>query len=175
MAEFVAFHPENETLGAGILPLLSVLKPRGIHNILRAEGLDSIQPDQWYPQQAELNVLKAASLTTDFVNIGVRIPDIVAYETETSTLEDALMLLNAGYQHNHRGPDVGCYHYEWTGKRAIQIVCYNPYPSDMDYGIIYRLVQKYRPADSGVFAVLRQAETPDRTLGGESCTFNATW
>ncbi|MEL6271380.1 MAG: hypothetical protein AAFR22_16350, partial [Chloroflexota bacterium] len=84
-------------------------------------------------------------------------------------------LLDAGYKHNHRGPDIGGFHVEWAGKRVIQIVCHTPYPSDLEYGILYRLLQKFHPLDTGVYSVLRVPDTPNRKLGDDTCTFSVSW
>jgi len=175
MTEFVAFHPENESLGAAFLGLIEVMQYRGVDALLKKHGLPEIQPDQWYPQQKELDLLRDINLTMDFVAIGMKIPDHVEYGVEVKTLEDALTLLDAGYKHNHRGPDVGGFEHKWLGKRSIQMICHTPYPSDLDYGIIYRLVQKYHPGDVAVFTVLRELSAPNRKYGGDSCTFNISW
>ena len=175
MAEFIAFHPDNESLGAAFLGMLHVMQYRGIDQLLEKHGLSEIKADEWYPQQKELDILQEINLTMDFVAIGMKIPDFVEYGVEVKTLEDALTFLDDGYKYNHRGPDVGGFNYKWKGKRAIQLTCHTPYPSDLDYGIIYRLVQKYHPADVAVFSVLRDMSAPNRKYGADTDTFNITW
>jgi hypothetical protein len=175
MAEFVAFHPDNETLGQAFMGIIHVLQGRGIEDLLQKHGLTNIHPEKWYPQQKELDMLRDIGLLMDFVAIGMKIPDLVEYGVEVKTIADAFLLLDAGYQHNHRGPEVGGFQAEWTGKRSMRIVCHNPYPSDLDYGIIYRLVQKFHPAAAASFSVLRDPAAPNRKLGDETDTFNIAW
>jgi len=175
MAEFVAFHPDNETLGRAFMGIIEVLEDRGVEELLKKYDLQDIHPEKWYPQQKELDILREISLSMDFVAIGMKLPDVVEYGVEVRTIADAFTLLNDGYKHNHRGPNIGGFRAEWTGKRSMRIVGHTPYPSDLDYGIIYRLVQKYHPDGVGSFSVLRDTTAPNRKLGAETDTFNIAW
>ncbi|MEL6271381.1 MAG: hypothetical protein AAFR22_16355 [Chloroflexota bacterium] len=172
MTEFVAFHPDNETLGIAIMATVKATQYRGIEEFLKKHNLENIKPDAWYPQQAELNLLKDINNMMDFVAIGMKIPDMVEYGVEVKTIADALTLLDAGYQHNHLEKDPGGFAYQWTGERSLRLTAVkNPYPKDLVYGILYRLVQKYRPADSGVFAVLRDVDASDK----DTYSFSISW
>ncbi|MEM6281302.1 MAG: hypothetical protein AAF787_03840 [Chloroflexota bacterium] len=175
MAEFEAFHPENQTLGRAIMVTIEATQYRNIDPLLAKHGLAKLEPENWYSQPADLALLEDINNTMDFVAIGMKIPDRVEYGVPVKTVGDALTLLDNGYRHNHRGPDVGGFHTTWTGDRSLQIVCHTPYPSDLEYGIIYRLVQKYRPVDSGLFSVMRTPDTPNRKLGADTCTFDVSW
>ncbi|MEO1444605.1 MAG: hypothetical protein AAFV33_29705, partial [Chloroflexota bacterium] len=91
------------------------------------------------------------------------------------TVHDALKLLNDAYQMHHRGGDFGEYRYEYVSERRAKMICRNPYPSDLDYGIIYRLVQKFYPPDSNGFYVELDLNAPTRRNGDDSCTYLISW
>ena len=55
------------------------------------------------------------------------------------------------------------------------MVCENPYPSDFDYGIIYRIVQKFRGPDSDELLVMLDDSKPTRKNGADSCTYLIRW
>lgn len=179
MAEYVAFHADNETLGGAIEATLVAMGKDRIRDIAAQHDLDvdNIDRDAWYPQQAELDVMREAE-GMNFMNlvaIGMNIPDIAEFPPEIQTVEDALNLLDEAYQFNHRGEHIGNYRFEPTGDSEGLMICNNPYPSDLDYGIIYRLVQKYRPADSTRLRVALDTDKPTRRNGADSCTYIVQW
>lgn len=184
MAVYKAFHPDNETLGIAILAMIKALDYRDISAVLVKDGfpadVEQIQPDAWYPMQQELDVMRDVAATggmVDLVTIGMKIPDMVEYPVEITTITEALTMLNAGYQHNHRGTNVGSFSYamENPDDTKLRMTAHTPYPSDLEYGIIYRLVQKFRPSTSQQITV-KHINTPDnRKNGGDSCQYDVQW
>ncbi|MEM6529549.1 MAG: hypothetical protein AAF653_14725, partial [Chloroflexota bacterium] len=134
-------------------------------------------PDRWYSQQDQLNILKEVSAfgLLSLVAVGMQIPDKAAFPPDIKSVEDGLNLLNQAYRMNHRGGAIGEYRYEPAGERSGKMIARNPYPSDFDYGLIYKMVQKFRPADSTRFYVELDADVPTRKNGADSCTYLIVW
>ncbi|MEM9950526.1 MAG: hypothetical protein AAF846_02905 [Chloroflexota bacterium] len=176
MAEYQAFDPEVEVYGQTVMSFLSGLKDEVIP-VLKEFDLYPLEADQWYPQTQVLGAYEALN-ERDFMNlvaVGMKIPDQAEWPPEVVTVHDALGSLDVVYNMNHRGGEIGEYRYEKTGERSGIMFCHNPYPSDFDYGLVYRIVQKFRGADSTDMLVKRDESKPSRRNGGESCTFLVLW
>ncbi|MEL6271313.1 MAG: hypothetical protein AAFV33_09140 [Chloroflexota bacterium] len=176
MAEYVSFEPGVEVWGQSAQGVLIALGEDAIP-ILEKYGLHPIDPNGWYNQQNFLNAYReiAKSNFLNLVAVGMQVPDLAGLPPEIQTIDDALNALNVAYQMHHRGGKIGEYAYERTGERAAKMVARNPYPSDFDYGIIYRMVQKFRPSDSDHIIVELDPQAPTRKNGADSCTYLIEW
>ncbi|MDX2079079.1 MAG: hypothetical protein SFZ02_21795 [bacterium] len=176
MAEFVAFDPNVEVLGITIQSVIISLGDEAIP-FLKKYDLHPIVPEGWYNQQKwldsfrELNSKKFLSL----VSIGMKIPDLAAWPPDINTVHAALASINVAYSMNHRNGAIGGYYYTETGPTSGTMVCENPYPSDFDYGLIYRTVQKFRDSTSTKLLVKRDDTQPNRITGANSCTYYIEW
>jgi hypothetical protein len=177
MAEFVAFDPNVEVLGAALQSFFDAAG-HNIQPILDKYGLTEVDPQEWYPQQWVLElyqeVARHESSSLNLVSIGMRIPEVAAFPPDLDSLEAALMMLDAAYHMNHRGGDTGYYRATPIGPKHFSVECRNPYPSDFDYGIIYAVVKRFKPAGTA-FVVQRDEEGPSRQKGDDYCTFDVTW
>lgn len=176
MAEFIAFDPHVEVIGQSIFTIVAALDKQAVP-VLEQYNLAKIDPEAWYPVQDFLDALRDLSEQEYFnmVSVGMQVPDVAVFPPEIDTVEKALTLLGEAYQMNTRGGDVGEYVFKKTSERSGEMFCRNPYPSDLDYGLIYRLIQKYRPADSETFNVTRDDSIPNRKTGGDACTYHISW
>ncbi len=176
MAEFISFDPGVEVSGHVVFSTLAApdeqTKP-----VMERYGLGDVDPESWYPLQALLDVLQELAERGHFnmVAIGMTIPDVAMFPPEINTIEDALILLGEAYQMNHRGGEIGEYVFKKTGEQIGEMLCRNPYPSDFDYGLIYRLIQKHRPDDSSKFQVARDDSISNRKNGGDACIYHVSW
>ncbi|MFZ4816587.1 MAG: hypothetical protein ACOYL5_18780 [Phototrophicaceae bacterium] len=178
MTVFKAFHPQNETLGSAVLAIIAAIDYRDISSILQQYGLRDIQPDGWYSQQTELDIMKAImgkGGMMDMVSIGMKIPDVVEYPMQIKTVKEALTMLDAGYQHSHRGENIGHFKFEETSENSLRMEAHTPYPSDFDYGLFYRLVQKFRPLPGRPIKVVHLDTPNNRKKGGDTCYFDISW
>lgn len=179
MAEFIAFDPNVEVAGASASADLAALQRLGVDAIPIFEkyGLYPLEADQWYNQQAFLNAYKEIAQTTSLsmTAIGMQVPEVVEFPPDIKTIEDVLQALNEAYQMNHRGGEFGEYQYVSTGERSAKMVCRNPYPSEFDYGLIYKLLQLYRPEDSKDISIELDTTAPTRKAGADSCTYLVRW
>jgi hypothetical protein len=179
MPHFEALSPNVEVIGRAILATIAGLE-KDIHPLLEEHGISEIHPNDWYPQQLWLDVLEAISegwgsrgAIMDLVSVGMRIPDNVLWPPEVDNVEAALFSIDVAYKMNHRGGEIGSYAAQKAEGRHIRMTCDNPYPSDMDYGIIYRTTQKFL-ARGQHFSVER-LPSPCRNNGDDRCIYDIIW
>lgn len=183
MAQFVAFEEGVEVNGQTILSHIKALDvgQELRSEILRAHGIDNPQPGRWYSQQSWLNAFKELYESAGdqiLFNIGQAIPAHALFPPPgTDNLEKALKSIDKAYQKHHRGGEIGSYRlimFSEKERKAIMF-CQTPYPSELDRGIISKLVQDYRPDSSGNYAVELDREKSSRKKGHHNCTYNIYW
>ncbi|WP_135549066.1 hypothetical protein [Paenibacillus cymbidii] len=179
MAVFKAFSPAAEVNGSTVYSVLDGMGPfrtRGMI-ILRGCGITDLRPDGWYPQQAWLD---AFHLIQDMIGpktvyqIGKKIPENIQLPPGFDTIESALPLLDASYQMNHRGGEIGHIEYKQTGERSGTITCPNPMPCDFERGAFEAFTNKFRSRDCQP-KVEHDPAAPCKKHGGETCTYHITW
>ena len=174
MAPYVAFEPGVEINGQTILATID-----GLGDVARAafqqRGVAAIDPDGWYPQQMWLDVLQELdqSGAENLVSVGMKIPEHAIFPPEINSLHSALASIDVAYHMNHRGGEIGHYHYEKVGDNHARLVCDNPFPSDFDYGIIYAMTRRY--AEQGMDFKVVRAESPCRHNRDDYCIYEVTW
>lgn len=170
----------NEVLGTAILSIINGMEfsqSRAL-KILSENGITTIQGDVWYPMTG---VLRAFSRVFEKVGpstvraIGRKVPENAQMPPDIDSLEKALRSLDLAYQMNHRGPSArGGYHCQPVGARHVRMVCDNPYPCDMDLGILDAFADKFRPKDSVRVRIEHDTRTC-RLRGDGACTYDITW
>lgn len=143
---------------------------------LAENGIEHPAPDEWYPQQAWLNVFEAIAAEVEphiLDRIGEQIPDVVDWPTGISTVEAGLAAIDEAYQLNHRGGDIGSYQFEPIEERTGDMVCRNPYPCPFDRGLIRATARRYAPVESFVFVEERGDRC--RRDGDDACTYTVSW
>lgn len=177
MAEYIAFDPHVEVLGAVLLTFFSAAG-ENIQPVLAKHGITHVEPKGWYPQQEILNIYREIahhpSGMFDLVSIGMCIPEEAVFPPGINSVESAMQALDVAYHMNHRGGDIGYYHASQVGPNHVMVECRNPYPSDFDYGVLYGLTRRFRPSHTG-FTVRRDESMPSRKHGADSCTYHVTW
>lgn len=177
MAEFVAFDSNVEVHADNPLMLIELLSNKAAATKIFEQHDIILVPDQWYPLQNVLNAFREVSQLDffDMVAIGMRVPDYLNFPPQINTVEMALGTFDMAYQIKHRNGDAGGFAFEKTGNRSGKIVCRNPYPSDFDYGVIYRIVQKFKDNATTSSSVKPDSNAPSRKNGDDSCTFLIEW
>jgi len=176
MAEYISISPDVEVIGGVINAVIAGVGDECIP-ILEKYNLYPIINEKWYKQQDFLNAFKELN-EGNFLNlvaIGMRIPDNAIWPPDVKTVHDALASINVAYQMNNRNGEIGGYYYTQTGPNSGTMVCKNPFPSNFDYGLIYRTVQKFRESTDIQFVVKRDDSIPNRLTGADSCTYNISW
>lgn len=177
MAEYVAFEPGVEVRGVTILSVTKGLGDAAVP-VMKKHNFHPFQEDGWYNLQAFLDMFRELKIGNflNLVAIGMNIPDLVVWPPEIIGVHAALSSIDVAYHMNHRGGEIGSYHYTPTGEREGVMVCNNPYPSDFDYGLIYRTVQKFREDSSSAGMTVKRDDTiPNRKTGGDECVYHITW
>lgn len=176
MAEYVAFEPGVEVRGVTILSVTQSLGDAAIP-VMEKHGFYPVQEDGWYNQQAFLDMFRELKIGSflNLVAIGMSIPDFAVWPPEITTVHAALSSIDVAYHMNHRNGEIGSYQYTPVGEREGVMVCNNPYPSDFDYGLVYRTVQKFREDRSSGITVKRDDTIPNRKTGDNTCVYHITW
>lgn len=186
-----------ETTGAGIQTVLEgfgsftllgsqFLMDEGIGS-QNAEGIINIDPHGWYPLdnyiRAFTRIGKEVGSQVLFLS-GTTVPKNAALPPTIKDIESALMSLDVAYHLNHRlkgvpmfdmrtgemKEGIGHYTAKRDGDRRFKVVCDNPYPCDLDRGIITGMAQRFQPK-----AQVVHVQPGCRSKGGTSCTYNVTW
>jgi len=178
MTQFVAFDPKAEVSGSAILLLIAAIGHPVVPIITRHFGVTTFTPDLWLPMQANLDVLReisqpAYNVVSDFVKIGIRVPDFFEFPPEINSISMALQSLNEAYHWAHRNGEIGYYRAEIKDENHIDVICHNPYPCDFDYGLIYGMVRRFCP--EGFTFTVRHAEGECRKNGGDTCIYHVEW
>ena len=179
MAQFVAFAPGVEVSGQSGLSIIegmAMVKPLTLE-ILKEHGLDNIDKDKWYPQQAWLNVYKAIFKRfgpSTLYQIGSKVPENAIFPPDIDSLEKGLNSIDVAYHLNHRGGDIGYYKLTSFGKNEAVMFCEDPYPCDFDRGIINTIVRRFIGTGS-TFIVSHATQGGCRKDGGDSCSYTINY
>ncbi len=180
MAEFEAYAPTVEVAGQAVLAILAgmdVNQPRAVR-ILAQNGIPNLDPTHWYSQQMVLNSFKTVfeKIGPATVRaIGRKIPEKAQFPPNIKTIEDGLASIDMAYHMNHRGAaQMGSYRFSTSGARSGKMLCDNPYPCEMDMGLIEAIAERFRPATS-VRVKLEHAAGDCRHQGAGQCGYQISW
>jgi hypothetical protein len=129
--------------------------------ILAKYGLDINERRDWFPQPAWEKALKECQFLIGDVNLFLIGQAIVHHSVfpEIRNLEEALLLLDHAYYMNHRTSHgsflreyslIGHYKLEKYDSihRTATFVCNTPYPDRFDEGIIFEILNQFKPHQS---------------------------
>lgn len=176
MRKFIASTPDAEILGLALLALQTSILYTEFKDILEKYGLDKIDLDQWYPQQAVLNVhrdlLGTPNGSRKIVSVGVKIAENFPFP-EGSSIDEVLQIFSDLHQQVHRNiSDEDRFSARRTGDYSFEIINDSPYPDDLVYGYVYSLMTRFCPA--GTYPVLRYLD-PHKINSDTSMVFELTW
>jgi hypothetical protein len=165
-----------------------VLKRLLNYGIGTQQGKDIVVDRQtWYPLDkwlaAHEDVAGSVGPRAAF-SIGQQIPKIISLPPTVNDVHGVLGSLNAMYHMYHRKhgkpmfdpgtgtfqSGIGSYGYKAEGKQKIISVCDNPYPCDLDRGLLVGLAQRFER-----MARLTHDERSCRKNGSTSCVYTVTW
>lgn len=182
MTQFEPFDEGVETRGETILVIEEALSRfsdsyrERAQDALAEYGIEDPEPDEWYPQAAELNALEtiASDLDAHIIDrLGEQIPDVADWPEDISGVEDGLRSIDEAYQMNVNGGDIGYYDFEKVDDRTGLMECHNPYPCRFDRGLIRAVAQRYSPVEAFVFVEEDGEEC--RRRGGDTCQYTVHW
>ncbi|MEO1652291.1 MAG: hypothetical protein AAFU64_01995 [Bacteroidota bacterium] len=192
MAQFIAFNSEVEVNRQTVLSVVNSLdfgkEDRLL--LLKNNGIDP-EEKEWFSQQDWLNTFKDISDKYGKKNlfmIGKAIIENAEFPP-MKNLEEALHSLDIAYHMNHRlakkvmfdtetgekQEGIGYYSLNKFDKhkKIAEMVCFNPYPSEFDRGVITQLARKFTNFIKVKVELDEQKET--RSEGASTCTYKITW
>ena len=180
MAQFQAFAAGVQVNGETVLSVLNGMSSHReiAQSILSKNGITDPKPGQWYPQQAWLDAFKDIANrvgATALLAIGKKIPESAQWPPGTDSIEQALALIDIAYHMNHRGGEIGHYQFKSTGDRAGAMLCNNPYPCNLDRGLVDAVARKFKPTDATSVSVKHDDSQPCREKGADACTYLIRW
>lgn len=163
MAQFKAFNDKAEVNGQTILSVVKGMPGYGetALSILKRNGIQDIQDDDWYPQQSWLDAFEeiANKIGANTLRaIGSKIIASAQWPPGIDSVESALASIDVAYHMNHRiegkilfnpntgimSEGIGHYLFEKISENEYKVACENPYPCDFDKGIIKGVVEKFK-------------------------------
>ncbi|MFY9260545.1 MAG: hypothetical protein WAO71_08570 [Gallionella sp.] len=157
---------------------LGVFKPKGVE-ILKANGIENLQADKWYPFPNWINTLHAiAKEVGPFTvsNVGRKIPETAIWPPEIKDIHAAEASINVAYKMNTQGEGtggVGGYHYVKLSENSCRVTCDTPFPCDYDQGIIEGIANKFQTSGQVVKVVHEKGSC--RKNQGKSCSYLVSW
>jgi serine/threonine-protein kinase len=148
----------------------------------------AIDADAWVSQEKWFDVFNAIIDEVGgpiIFNIGQQIPARAPVWPDTTGIEGALRTLDIAYHMNHHKDGrpmydpatgafvdgIGNYAASRTGdEKVITVACDNPYPCELDHGIITAITRRYEAT-----ARVDHAPLGCRTIGAAACTYSVTW
>jgi hypothetical protein len=180
MAVFKASAPTDRVAGASIVAALDTLgmwRSRGV-KILEEHGIVDPRPGEWYPFQAYLDALRFIYEKIGPATVGEIGKKLVAgndFPPTIDSIEAALSTLDGDYRLRHTGTDIGSFRYEPKGPREAAMTIRNPYPCELDRGVVTALVQRFRPSASPLARVDHVDAASCRKKGAPACVLRVTW
>ncbi|WP_276299171.1 hypothetical protein [Halorussus lipolyticus] len=182
MTQLEAFDDDVEVEGRAVRSMLegvgelsSVFEKR-MQETLDERGIGEPQAGEWYPQEAYLDAVASIEDSIGsqtFRNIGKKLPEKTPMPPAIDTVDEALEAVEKGYEMNHRGGDSGYYEFEDTGENEKVVHCKNPYPCDLDVGLITAVAEEFS-SDSAIVTVEEESDVC-RDDGGDECIYRVSW
>ena len=182
MAQYEPFEAGVEARGRVIVAIEEGIEQfRDTHReVVRAalaeKGIDDPEPDDWYAQAAELDVL--ATIADEFGphvldRLGERIPEVARWPSGVSGVAEGLRSIDDAYHRNHRGGDIGHYRFERVDEGRGRVECRNPYPCPFDRGLIRAVAKDHSPVES--FVLVEERGETCRRRGDDRCRYVVRW
>lgn len=174
----VAPSPDAELLGQLLMGLEQSADSESIASILETHGLTNIDPKQWYPMQAMLNVendIYAANdnISKKLIGLGIQFAQEWVFAPDVKTIFDALHiqvhLINQMFRNVPEGHGITL---QDVSKNHIRAFVNIPYADDSIYGAFWGTVNRFKPKES-VF-VVRIIDNPDPETQPGTC-FDIKW
>lgn len=170
--------PSVEVSGRVVLALVHVMGAfRSLSlDILKEHGIENPEDGDWYPLRGFLDsfdtMMQRIGPNT-LSAVGRQIVAQAPFPPEIKQPEEALLGLQHAYQAEHRGGDVGRYHFVAKGPRNGLMISTTPYPENFDRGLIRALVEKFEP--DGLIDVHLDSSPESLEKGAQAHTYSVSW
>jgi hypothetical protein len=174
--------PRIEIWGGCLLGMARGLESQGVAwpqvlELLGRSGIFQPQKEAWYPLPNHLAFLAEVEREhgREVLRVmGRFVPDAARFPPEPDTLEQALHLLDVAYQVNHRRGNIGRYHCQSLAPGHAEMLCENPYPCELDQGILERILERFGGAREAL-SVTHRSGPHCRRLGAKACLYDLRW
>lgn len=173
---FVAGTPEAEVTGAAMIAFAENLEADAIQPTLKKFNLKQIDPDEWYPHQLWMDILKDVedrlgdAAQTTLTAFGRQVVESAVMPPEIQTIPDVLHALHAIHHANLRNiPQEEGYFVEARGEKHYVVYHNTPNPELAIYGFLWGLAGRFKQPDE-IFVVerLETNDKPDRARSAYS-------
>jgi hypothetical protein len=143
--------PEAEVHGLAVKAFIAGMTDPSNPIPARHGFVGEIDENAWYPRKdylAMLNDLAEHSYILDMVSVGLQISRYAPMPPHVNSIESVLQNLDNSYRMGHRNvaEDEGLA-YQKIDERTYYIVSRNPYLPNLEYGVIFGLVERFAPQD----------------------------
>ncbi len=174
--------PLAELWGGSLLGLAKGLEGFGVARVavdelLAKVGIHQPDPAVWYPVTTTLRFLEAVEADHGreaLRSMGRAIPENARFAPDMEGMERTLQVLEVAYQVNHLGATTCGYQHHLPEPGQAEVVCENPYPCDLDLGLIERLLER-GAGGSPRASVVHRLGPACRRLGARACVFDLRW
>lgn len=170
--------PKIEVAGGVVVAVVDVMGAfRSVAlEILAKNGIVDPKPFRWYNLKDWLasfdTIIKEVGPNT-LHQVGRQVSGTAPIPLEIDSLHKAYSSLDEAYYSQHRGGEIGHYHYISTAEKAGTMISTTPYPTEFDRGILMALAARFEPHSLVDIQLDEQSES--RLHGGDSCTFLISW
>lgn len=166
MRKLVASTPQAEIKGVILKSLFQCIKYDELSTLLKKYDLESLDTEEWYPQQLLLDIYKDiaeqnVNVSENLVSIGMKIMEAAAFPPMINSVEDALSGLHFAYNADHRYHTETGWIVELAGPGKALMTADNPYPDDQHYGLLWGLVKRFSPQGTRFTVIRMLQEDPD--------------
>lgn len=170
--------PSIEVSGRVVLALVHVMGAfRSLSlDILKEHEIENPEDGQWYPLQNFLDsfgtMMRRIGPNT-LSAVGRQIVAQAPFPPQIVSPAAALLSLDSAYQGEHRGGEVGRYHFVPKSERSGVMISTTPYPENFDRGLIRALVERFEP--DGLIDVHLDASPEAVKKGASAHTYSVSW
>jgi hypothetical protein len=176
--KFVAPSPEAEVMGSTFTVYLNNLRSEDTAPLLAKHGLSTIEPNQWYSMQSMLDIQddiyrSNSNVSEKMVATGMQFAHDWPFPPETKTVADVLSTLGRVTSQVVRNvPDGYGFTLKLVSEKHIWLFNNTPHNPDGVYGVLWGLVNRFKPKDD--MFVVRIIENPEPENHPGTC-FDIKW
>src|SRR5688572_30361654 len=146
----VAPSPDAEILGTVMLLPLHNFRAGETAEIVRKHLGEEIQPDQWYPMQKQLDIIKDIDAGSNpveaHVALGMQFMEAVPFPPEVAAIPEALEVIAHVFRNIGRNlPEAFGAFTKKVGERHYLLLNNTPYPTEELFGLVWAVANRFKP------------------------------
>ena len=144
-----------------------------VHKILRDHGVDSIDPNRWYPAEWAIKIYFAIHDQIGrgaLIAVGKRMIETAPFPPGIADVKSVLLSLDAAYRLNVRGTGTGTITCEFDDDHNATLEWDTWGPCALNIGIIEGCCSRF-----GAHALIEHGATGCMDHGATSCIYRVSW